>query len=146
MIEVRFIKMHPEAQLPKVNHEGEGIGDSGYDVFCVEEVQIPARGSATVPTGIKAGYITPGYWYKIEARSGLGFKHGLRPHSGIIDNQYRGDLGIKIYNDTDTPYFFKKGDRVAQLVFYPLIQAQVDWAEEEDNTNRGSKGFGSSGN
>lgn len=145
MIEVKFVKVHPDAQLPKPSHPALSVGDTGYDVFSVDCVTVPPRGSSIIPTGIKAGYITPGYWYKVEARSGLGFKHSLHPHPGIIDNSYRGDLGIKMYNNSDTEYTFKKGDRVAQLIFYPLIQAQVEWTEEGGVSVRGECGFGSSG-
>lgn len=144
MIEVNFVKVHEDARLPEVNHDDLTTGDSGYDVFCVEDTVVRSRSSCVVPTGIKAAYITPGYWYRVEARSGLGFKHDLHPHPGIIDNQYRGDLGIKIYNDADQDYIFKKGDKVAQIVFYHLIQAKVSWSEKAKETQRGEKGFGSS--
>ena len=87
MPNARFVKTHPDAQLPKKNNES----DTGFDVFSVEEVTIPARSSAVVPVGLKVGYIPEGYWFKVEGRSGLGFKHGILPHPGIIDNGYRGD-------------------------------------------------------
>ena len=142
--EIRFVKTHPDAQLPKQNHSGEGIGDTGFDLFCVEDTVIKARQSGVVEVGIKVGYITPGYWFKIEARSGLGFKYSLEPHQGIIDNQYRGDTGIKIFNLSDDDYYFKTGDKVAQIVVYELIQPKISWIEEAEETERGEKGFGSS--
>lgn len=145
--EIKFIQTHPDAQLPSQAHSGEGIGDTGHDLKCVaEEILVPARGSAVIPVGIKVGYVEPGFWFKIEARSGLGFKHSVQPHFGIIDNQYRGDLGVKIYNQSDKDYTFKKGDGVAQIVVYELIQPKVSWIKEDEveNTQRGEKGFGSS--
>ena len=94
MPKVQFVKVHPDAILPSKNH----TSDTGFDVYCVEDTVIPAHGSAVVPVGIKVGYIPSGYWFKVEGRSGLGFKHSLLPHPGIIDNEYRGDCGVKIYN------------------------------------------------
>lgn len=144
---ILFIQTHPDAQLPSQAHSGEGIGDTGYDLKCVaDEITVPARSSNIIPVGLKVGFIEPGYWFKIEARSGLGFKHSVFPHFGIIDNQYQGSLGVKIYNLSDKDYTFKKGDGVAQFVVYELIQPKIDWIKEEDviNTARGEKGFGSS--
>lgn len=144
MIKVKFVKTHPDAKLPTANHNTPLTGDSGYDLFSVSDVDIPAGGSGIVPVGIKVGDLTPGFWFKIEARSGLGFKNGIYPHPGVIDNQYRGDLGVKLYNLTSTPYSIKSGDKIAQIVFYPLIQAEVEWIDEAVETVRGDKGFGSS--
>lgn len=137
---LKFEKTHEDAQLPKKNHDN----DTGYDVFSVEDVTIPARGSAVVSVGLKFAYIPEGYWIKVESRSGLGFKYGISAHPGIIDNGYRGDAGIKLYNNTDSDYSVKKGDRVAQFVIYFNIHMPVEWGKVEE-TSRGEKGFGSSG-
>lgn len=122
-----------------------GTGDTGYDIFAVEDKTIPARGSAVVDTGVEVAYISPGFWFKIEARSGLGFKYSVAPHPGIVDNPYRGNLGTKLYNYSDVPYEVKKGDRIAQMVFYPIIEPQIGWLDEKVNTERNENGFGSSG-
>ncbi len=122
-----------------------GTGDTGYDIFAVEDKVIPARGSAVVDTGIEVAYISPGFWFKIEARSGLGFKYSVAPHPGIVDNPYRGNLGIKLYNYSDVPYEVKKGDRIAQMVFYPIVEPHIGWLGEKVDTERNEKGFGSSG-
>jgi deoxyuridine 5'-triphosphate nucleotidohydrolase len=137
---LKFEKTHPDAQLPSKNHNE----DTGYDVYSVEEKVIPARSSAVVNVGLKFAYIPEGYWIKVESRSGLGFKHGIMAHPGIIDNGYRGDAGIKLYNNTDNDYTVNKGDRVAQFVIYFNISMPVDWGKVEE-TSRGDKGFGSSG-
>lgn len=141
--QLRFVKIHENAKLPQKNH----ASDTGYDVFCVEDKVIPARASAVVDVGLKFANIPFGTWIKVEGRSGLGFKHGIMPHPGIIDNGYRGDAGIKLYNMTDVDYQVKAGDRIAQFVLYPLVQLSlpVAFAEEAAESNRGEKGFGSSG-
>jgi dUTP pyrophosphatase len=136
-----FEKTHPDAKLPAKNHPD----DTGYDVYCVEDKTIAARGSAVVNVGLKFANIPEGYWIRIEGRSGIGFKHGIQPHPGIIDNGYRSDAGIKLYNLTDTDYHVKTGDRIAQFVLYPLIHFPIDFGTPTDS-ERGEKGFGSSGN
>ena len=142
---VSFVKTHPDAVLPERNHKDTSTGDTGYDVTAVEDVVVPARGSALAPVGLKLGYVPPGLWIRIESRSGLQFKHSISAFPGIIDNQYRGDMGIRLLNNSDTDYQVKKGDRVAQLVLYPLIVADTKFVEEVTESDRGEKGFGSSG-
>lgn len=133
------------SEIGEITNNIIGTGDTGYDIFAVEDKVIPARGSAVVDTGIEVAYISPGFWFKIEARSGLGFKYSVAPHPGIVDNPYRGNLGIKLYNYSDVPYEVKKGDRIAQMVFYPIVEPHIGWLGEKVDTERNEKGFGSSG-
>lgn len=143
-VDIKFVMTHDSAVLPKYNHDDPYTGDSGLDISAVEEITIPAGGWNTVLVGLKLAYITPGYWIRVEGRSGVGFKKHIFPHFGIIDNPYRGDMGIKLYNFSAVDQTFKVGDKVAQLIVYPLIQANVNWSDEVTKTNRGDKGFGSS--
>lgn len=145
-IEIKFIKTDTNARLPTCNNPTPETGDSGYDIYACEDCIVPPKSSEIVPTGITVGFITPGYWFRIEGRSGLGFKYGIAPHNGIIDNGYRGDLGVKLYNHGSQPYYVKAGDRIAQLIVYPLLQPVISWTEQIERTERGEKGFGSSGN
>ena len=161
VITVKFKKTHVDAKLPERNHgnirndrmsgllraeiDVSGTHDTGYDIFAVESVTIPAKKSKVVPVGLQLAFITPGYWIKIESKSGLGFKHGLMCHPGIIDNQFTGDMGVKVYNFSDKEYTFNKGDKVAQLVAYPLIDMKIEETDTINKTSRGEKGFGSSG-
>ena len=64
-INVRFLKTHDDSILPKVNNQSFGTGDSGYDIFSVEEVVVPARSSVVAPVGITVADISPGYWFRI---------------------------------------------------------------------------------
>lgn len=144
-MEIKFKKIHPDAKLPTQNNsQTDGTGDTGWDVYAVEDKIIPAKGSAVVDNGLQFAFITPGYWVKVEGRSGMGFKHDVIPHGGIIDNQYRGPAGVKLRNLSDKDYEVKKGDKIAQFVVYPLIPCEISEGEVED-TSRGDKGFGSSG-
>lgn len=156
-MKLELIKTHENAILPSQNNTAlDGTGDTGYDLYAVEDVLIPGIqvntgtrvghiNSAVVPVGLEIGYIEPGYWLRIEGRSGLGFKHGIQPHFGIIDNQYRGGLGVKLYNLTSTDYQIKAGDKVAQIVGYKLIEMNMEFTDTKSDSTRGEKGFGSSG-
>jgi dUTP pyrophosphatase len=145
-MEIKVIKTHPDARLPVANDNTQMTGDSGYDLSAVEGVYIPPGESAVVPIGLQLAYITPGFWFRIEPRSGLGFKKSIQPHLGVIDNSYRGDLGVKLYNFHSKTYLeVASGDRIAQLVVYPLIQAEIQFTDNIDETSRGSSGFGSTG-
>jgi dUTP pyrophosphatase len=137
---LKFEKTHELAKLPTKNNES----DTGYDVYSIEDKVIPARSSNVVSVGLKFAYIPEGYWVKVESRSGMGFKHGIHAHPGIIDNGYRGDAGIKLYNNTDVDYEIKSGDRIAQFVVYMNFPMAVEWGKAEQS-DRGDKGFGSSG-
>lgn len=160
MVEARFIQTHPNAKLPTQAHNEIGIGDSGFDLYAAFDssvrgvyldindkpcMDIKGRESTVIPVGLKLAYITPGYWFRVEARSGLGFKSGIQPHFGIIDNPYRGDLGIKLYNLTSNDYTVTTGDRIAQIVFYPLIQPTLSFTNTVIESNRGAGGHGSTG-
>lgn len=147
MIKVQFVKTDHRAKLPKFNNVDPLTGDAGADLYSVDWGKVPARGSAIVDVGLKVGYIPPGWYFTIETRSGLGFKHGLMCHRGIIDTMYRGDLSVKVYNHSDNDYPYEPGTRIAQICFHRLTQPEFDWIDEKDvvATVRGEKGFGSSG-
>jgi dUTP pyrophosphatase len=139
-VTLKFKKINENAKLPTKNNES----DTGFDVFCVEDKVIPARGSSVVDVGLEFAFITPGYWVKVEGRSGLGFKHGISPHPGIIDSGYRGNAGIKLYYNTATDYEVKSGDRIAQFVVYKNYNVVVEEGDTVES-DRGASGFGSSG-
>ena len=157
-VEMLFIKSHPDAILPSINHKDSNVdvidGDTGYDVYAVQDVVIPPStmcddgnvkvGSSLVNIGLKLGYITPGYWFKVQARSGLGFKKDIQPHYGIVDCQYRGVIGVKLYNLSSAPVKINKGDAVIQFIVYPIVRANVNFIDNPIESNRGQKGFGSS--
>jgi len=137
---VKFKKTNDDAVIPSKNHDA----DTGMDVTSIENKVIPARGSAIIDVGLKFAFIDHGFWVKVEGRSGLGFKHGIIPHPGIIDQGYRGDAGIKLYNFTDNDYEVKAGDRIAQFVVYKNYNVEISEGEIMES-KRGEKGFGSSG-
>ena len=144
-ISIKLLKTHPDAVLPFANNKEPGTGDTGFDLVAVDDVKIPKGGSNIISVGLQLADMTPGYWMRIEPRSGLGFKKSLQPHLGVIDNGYRGDLAVKIYNFHPLNHaVIKKGDKIAQLVIYPLIQSTFKFSDTITDTSRGDNGFGSS--
>lgn len=143
-MKINFIKVHQDAILPSKNYNDELTGDAGYDLFSVEEVCIPAGGTAIAKVGIEVGFITPGYWFKVEGRSGLSFKKEITPHFGIIDNSYRGEFDIKLKNDSKDDHVLPKGYAVAQMIVFRMIDCQMGWQDKHSPGERGVHGFGSS--
>jgi dUTP pyrophosphatase len=136
-----FEKNHPNALLPKKAY----ANDAGLDLFSVEDCVIPAKGTNNVNIGLKLAFLDEGYWFKIESRSGLAFKHDITAFQGVIDNPYRGNIGVKLFNFSDQDYQVKCGDRIAQIViYYENNDFSIEWGKAS-NTVRGNSGFGSSG-
>ena len=124
-------------------------GSAAMDLHaCVDApVAIPTRGRAVIPTGIAIALPSPDYVALVFARSGLGIKHGIAPANcvGVIDSDYRGEILVGLQNSGDADFTVQPGDRIAQLMVVPVIQAQIEMADELDETQRGSGGFGSTG-
>ena len=124
-------------------------GSAAMDLHaCVDApVTIPAGQRAVIPTGIAIALPSADYVALVFARSGLGIKHGVAPANcvGVIDSDYRGEVlvGLQISGGADYPV--QPGDRIAQLMITPVVQAQVELVEELDDTQRGAGGFGSTG-
>jgi dUTP pyrophosphatase len=107
---------------------------------------LPPMGRAICPTGIRVA-IPEGFEMQVRPRSGLAMKHGVTvPNTpGTIDSDYRGPLGVALINLGPEPYTIRHGDRVAQVVVAPVVQAGFAVVEGLDATARGTGGFGSTG-
>jgi dUTP pyrophosphatase len=136
-----FEKLHQNTRLPQKAHPK----DEGWDLFSIENSTIPSRGSYIFKTGLKLAFLDEGYWLKIESRSGLAFKNDIIAFQGVIDNEYRGEIGVKLFNLSEVPYDVKIGDRIAQLtIHYSNVDFGVEWGKVIA-TSRHSNGFGSTG-
>ena len=124
-------------------------GSAGMDLrACIEAPLTLQPGDAIlVPTGISIYIENPGLAAMILPRSGLGHKHGLVLGNlvGLIDSDYQGELMISCWNRGSSEFTIDKGDRIAQLVLVPVVQASFKLVEEFATTERGAGGFGSSG-
>jgi len=107
---------------------------------------LPPMGRAICPTGLRVA-VPAGYEMQIRPRSGLASKHGISlPNTpGTIDSDYRGPLGVSLINLGAEPYTIRHGDRIAQAVVAPVVQAGFAVVESLDQTARGAGGFGSTG-
>lgn len=121
-------------------------GSAGCDVQASEKKTVPARGYATVGTGLFLE-VPSGYECQVRPRSGLAAKHGVTVLNapGTLDEDYRGELKVILVNHSDVDYPIEPGDRIAQLVFAPVVQAGFVVADELSETKRGAGGFGSTG-
>lgn len=139
---LRFKKIHPDATLPSYAH----ASDAGMDVRSVEDVIVPAMGRVLVHTGLVM-LLPPMYEAQVRPRSGLALKHGITVLNtpGTIDSGYRGEVCVILANFGDSDFQVKKGDKVAQIVVAPVVQAEIEAASEIDETDRGAGGFGSTG-
>ena len=99
---------------------------------------------AVIPTGISV-QLPDGYEAQVRGRSGLNAHHGIVVPTGTIDADYRGEVGVVVYNLSREPVTIMHGDRVAQLVICPVIQAEWQQVDHLDKTDRGDGGFGSTG-
>ena len=99
---------------------------------------------AFIHTGVHIS-LPEGYEAQVRGRSGLNKNHGIVVPTGTIDADYRGDIGVVVYNLSREPFIIHPGDRIAQLVICPVIQAEWEQVDHLDKTDRGEGGFGSTG-
>lgn len=124
-------------------------GSAGLDLrVCIDEpLQIAAQETVLLPTGIAIYIADPNLAAVILPRSGLGHKHGIVLGNlvGLIDSDYQGELKVSCWNRNQEHFTIQPGERIAQLVFLPVVQASFQLVETFDTTTRGEGGFGSSG-
>lgn len=135
-------RLVPTAVLPvrKTPHA------AGYDLSSSEDYVLPAHGRGVVPTGLALA-IPEGYYGRVAPRSSLAVTHGIDTGAGVIDSDYRGPVGVVLFNHSDKEYVVKRGDRIAQLILEKIATPDVTEVTDGDlpETVRGSGGFGSTG-
>lgn len=139
-VDVPYTLLSPFAKTPT-----RGTPDSaGLDLYAAQDYVIPAHGRMLVSTGV--AFAIPKEFYGIcTGRSGITIKNGVIGQLGIIDSDYRGAVGIMMFNTTDEEFTIKIGDRVGQMVIMPYLQCVLDYKNTLDDTDRGEGGFGSTG-
>ena len=124
-------------------------GSAGLDLrVCIDkQMQIAPNETVLLPTGLSIYIEDPTLAAVILPRSGLGHKHGIVLGNlvGLIDSDYQGELKISCWNRNVEHFTIEPGDRIAQLVFVPVVQAQFSIVDEFVTSTRGENGFGSSG-
>ncbi len=144
-INVKIKLLREGVTLPEYATDGSAAIDlrSAADT----DITILPGERALIPTGIAIAPETSGVVAILAARSGLSTKHGITLANGIgvIDSDYRGEISASLINTSSTPYTITRGERMAQLMFMPVMHANFVLASELDETERGAGGFGSTG-
>lgn len=138
------IRSEKGAQLP--SYQTPGSAGADIRAFISEDIVVKKGARVLVPTGLYFE-IPAGYEVQIRPRSGLAAKNGITiPNSpGTIDSDYRGEIKIILMNLGDEDFVIKNGDRIAQMVVAPVVQAVFEMADELSVTERGDGGFGHTG-
>lgn len=143
MPNIKVLKLHPSAQLPRYAHNGP-YGDLAADLYAAEAATLAPGATLAVPTGIALEFPAT-HGALVEDRSGLAMR-GITTLAGVIDPGYRGEVRVVMTNLGATPAEIKPGDRIAQLRIVQKIEARFEEVSSLDETQRGAAGFGSTGN
>lgn len=137
---IKVKKLNEDAVIPEYKTKGA----AGFDFHSTKDAYIAPKTYGKFPTGL-AFQIPEGYELEIRSRSGLAFKHNVFAFNGTIDSDYRGEITLLLYNDTNSSYQVKKGERIAQGIIKRIEQSLFEQVEELNETERGEGGFGSTG-
>lgn len=137
-------KIHVEAGYSLPNYQSKDA--AGCDIIYSGEqpITLLPLDRAFIKSGVSI-QLPEGYEAQVRGRSGLNKNHGIVVPTGTIDADYRGDIGVVVYNLSREPFIIHPGDRIAQLVICPVIQADWQQVDHLDKTDRGENGFGSTG-
>ncbi len=144
MIEIRLKRLPNGEGLPAPSYASAGA--AGLDVVAAESLALASGERHAVATGFAAA-IPEGYEIQVRPRSGLALKHGVTCLNtpGTIDSDYRGEIKVILANLGRDTFEVRRGERIAQLVPAPVLQAAFTEVQELDETERGAGGFGSTG-
>ena len=144
MVKVLIKKLNPLVQLPSYKTNGA----SGMDLmaFIEKPISLEPGTSCLVPTGLSVAFPEE-YEIQIRPRSGLAAKNNISVLNtpGTIDSDYRGELKIILFNHSNKNFIINNNDRVAQIVFAPIIKMELEETNELPKSIRGEEGFGSTG-
>jgi dUTP pyrophosphatase len=116
----------------------------GYDLASAVDTVVPAKGKAIVKTDLAIA-IPENTYARIAPRSGLAVKHFIDVGAGVVDYDYRGNVGVVLFNHSDVDFTVRQSDRIAQLILEKISMVPVEEVEELPSTERGEGGFGSTG-
>ena len=137
---LKFVKISDKARVPT---KGSPLA-AGFDLYSASDITVPAHGKAIVPTDLKVA-VPRGTYGRVAPRSGLAANNFIDVGAGVVDEDYRGPLGVVLFNHADSPFEVKQGDRVAQLICEKIVCPRLMEVESLDDTARGEGGFGSTG-
>ncbi len=137
---IRVMKLSDTATIPT---RGSAVA-AGWDLYASQECIVPARGKAIVSTDISIA-VPVGYYGRVAPRSGMAWKNHTDIGAGVIDADYRGPIGVVMFNHSEEDLKIEVEDRVAQLVIEQISMAPLTEVDSLDDTERGEGGYGSTG-
>jgi dUTP pyrophosphatase len=137
---IKFKLLNKNAKIPAYSHKG----DAAFDIYSTESIGIEPGQYKVVKTGL-ATKIQPGWFVSFRDRSGLAAKLGIHVIAGVIDSGYRGEWGVVLVNLGKSIYKIEQGERIAQGILQPAPQAEIVEVDRLPSSDRGEKGFGSTG-
>ena len=137
---LNFKRLDPRATLPI---RGSAAA-AGLDIYSIEDLIIQPKQRALARTGLAVA-IPEGYYGRVAPRSGLATKSGLDTLAGVIDADYRGEIGCLLYNAGDETIHLAAPSKICQLIIEKIITPTAVWADDLSDTDRGDGGFGSTG-
>ncbi|SFR01775.1 dUTP diphosphatase [Desulfoscipio geothermicus] len=148
-VAIKFKKINPDIglKIPEPGYATPGAAGIDLAASLQEPLVVLPRERALVPTGLALDIPDRGVVGLIFPRSGLAAKHGITLANavGVIDSDYKGEIMCPVQNNGDRPYEIRPGDRIAQLVFLPVLQVKIDYTDVLNPSARGAGGFGSTG-
>ena len=135
-----FKKLDERAVLPSRG----SLYSAGLDLYSIEDLSIQPKHRILARTGLAVA-IPEGHYGRIAPRSGLALRTGLDVLSGVIDADYRGEIGCLLYNTGDETIELPAQSKICQLIVEKIITPDAVWSDEIDETDRGNGGFGSTG-
>jgi dUTP pyrophosphatase len=146
-VKLRILDPRIGREFPLPHHAT--LGSAGMDLrACLDgPLTLPPGGTELIQTGISIFIADPGLAAVLLPRSGLGHKHGIVLGNlvGLIDSDYQGPLMVSVWNRSVASFTINPGDRIAQIVFVPVVHVGFEVVQDFSTTARGAGGFGSSG-
>lgn len=137
---VKIKRLHPEAKLPNYAHPG----DVGLDLYSLEAYELKPGERRVFPVGFALEFPV-GYAAIVKDKSSLPKNAGIHTMGGVFDAGFRGEYNVQLINLGSESYQIEKGDKIAQLVIYPVAIAQLEEVDELSDSGRGAGQFGSTG-
>ncbi len=146
-LQVKVLDSRLGNEYPLPNYATDGSAGLDLRAMLDSKTNLGAGETLLIPTGLAIHIKNPAYAAMILPRSGLGHKHGIVLGNlvGLIDSDYQGQLFVSCWNRGHSSFDIEPGERIAQLVIVPVIQAELELVSEFDTSERGEGGFGHSG-
>ena len=146
-IQLKILDERIGKEFPLPHYATDGAAGMDLRACLNEPLEIVPGAARLIPTGIAVHIADPSIAAVLLPRSGLGHKHGIVLGNlvGLIDSDYQGQIYVSCWNRGTEPFVIEVGERVAQMVFVPVVQAAFDVVEEFQTSPRGEGGFGHSG-